>query len=209
VIEDLSTTLPLSVLVNQRHQKPDSSRPPASGNGLWAGPFRGVRRGQGTDFDDLRHYTAGDEVRHVDWKVSARRNALHTRLYREEKEHLSTFVCDLRSAMFTGSKTLTSVTTGHLIASLIWHAIDSGGRVSLMLITDSDIKSTRSASGHKSAIAACGLLASTFAKVRRDCLSSSYANQSELNELNDNQLSRTIDELLSLGRRAGTLCRGG
>jgi len=74
-----------------------------------------------------------------------------------------------------------------------------------MLITDSDIKSTRSASGHKSAIAACGLLASTFAKVRRDCLSSSYANQSELNELNDNQLSRTIDELLSLGRRAGTV----
>ena len=219
--EDLSTTLPLSVLVSERHQHPDPSRASPRATGLWVGPFRGTRRGQGTDFDDLRDYVAGDEVRHIDWKVSARRGNLHTRLYREEKEHVMTFLADFRGPMFTGSKTLLSVTTGRLLAGLIWHAIDASSRVSLMVVTDEGIQSTRPASGHKSAIAACGLLASCFAVARTSSMSSTKSPaqsatksstkspaQSATNSATQsatNMLNTALQELLALGRQVGTV----
>ena len=193
--EDISTTLPISVLLAERHQHPDPSRAPPRATGLWVGPFRGTRRGHGTDFDDLRDYVAGDEVRHIDWKVSARRGNLHTRLYREEKEHVMTFLADFRGPMFTGSKTLLSVTTGRLLAGLIWHAIDASSRVSVMVVTDEDIHSTRPASGHKSAIAACGLLASRFAVARTRSTSSTSPDM----------LNTALQELLALGRQVGTV----
>ena len=207
--EDLSTTLPLSVLVSERHQHPDPSRASPRATGLWVGPFRGTRRGQGTDFDDLRDYVAGDEVRHIDWKVSARRGNLHTRLYREEKEHVMTFLADFRSPMFTGSKTLLSVTTGRLLAGLIWHAIDASSRVSLMVVTDEGIQSTRPASGHKSAIAACGLLASCFVVARTSSLSSTKSATKSpphsATQSSTNMLNTALQELLALGRQVGTV----
>ena len=199
--EDLSTTLPLSVLVGERHQHPDPSRASPRATGLWVGPFRGTRRGQGTDFDDLRDYVAGDEVRHIDWKVSARRGNLHTRLYREEKEHVMTFLADFRGPMFTGSKTLLSVTTGRLLAGLIWHAIDASSRVSVMVVTDDGIQSTRPASGHKSAIAACGLLASCFAAARTRSMSPTKSSTKS----STNMLNTALQELLALGRQVGTV----
>ena len=203
--EDLSTTLPLSVLVGERHQHPDPSRAPPRATGLWVGPFRGTRRGQGTDFDDLRDYVAGDEVRHIDWKVSARRGNLHTRLYREEKEHVMTFLADFRGPMFTGSKTLLSVTTGRLLAGLIWHAIDASSRVSVMVVTDDGIQSTRPASGHKSAIAACGLLASCFAAARTSSMSPTKSSMKSTTKSSTNMLNTALQELLALGRQVGTV----
>jgi len=204
---DLSTTLPLSTLVNLRHQQPDPSNLPPRGTGLWVGPFQGIRRGQGTHFDDLRSYVAGDEVRHIDWKVSARRNHLHTRLYREEKEHVMTFVVDFRNVMFSGSTELLSVTSGRLLAALLWHAIDVGSRVSLTVLTDKGIQSTQAASGHSSAIAACGLLASNFAAARSASRTThilSDDNKAHL-EAKHSTLTSVLDELLALGRRAGTI----
>lgn len=200
--DDLATTLPLSVLVNERYQYVDSSNVSSRGTGLWVGPFRGVKRGQGTDFDDLRNYSAGDEMRHVDWKVSARRGSLYTRLYREEKERVITFVADFRSTMFTGSSELLSVTTGRLLAALLWHAIDEGSRASIMIVSDNGIQSTRPASGHKSAIAACGLLASTFESAR----ASSSNRQSDSTKMSSHSsIASALDELLALGRRVGTV----
>ena len=211
--EDLSTTLPLLVLVGERHQHPDPSRASPRATGLWVGPFRGTRRGQGTDFDDLRDYVAGDEVRHIDWKVSARRGNLHTRLYREEKEHVMTFLADFRGPMFTGSKTLLSVTTGRLLAGLIWHAIDASSRVSVMVVTDEGIQSTRPASGHKSAIAACGLLASCFATARTSSMSPTKSStksttkptKKSSKKSSTNMLNTALQELLALGRQVGTV----
>lgn len=198
------------MLVNQRYQQLEPSSVSPHGTGLWVGPFHGVRRGQGTDFDDLRKYSAGDEVRHIDWKVSARRGSLHTRLYREEKERVITFVADFRRTMFNGSNELLSVTTGRMIAALLWHAIDEGSRVSIKIICDDAIHSTQPASGHKSAIAACGLLASTFESARAN--SSTNQTDSTIKSVSSSvrpstgpSLTQALDELLSAGRRVGTI----
>lgn len=208
---DLATTLPLSLLVNQRHQHPEQYRPIPIKAGLWVGPFQGAKRGQGTDFDDLRDYVAGDELRHIDWKTSARRGNLSTRLYREEKEHVVTFVTDFSSPMFTGSEELLSVTTGRLTAALMWHAIDAGSRLSLVALSDTNLESTRPATGHSSAIAACSLMASTFKNARTIALENERSSpnnnikQRIKHSTEQKSLTHALEELLALGRRVGSV----
>ena len=134
----------------------------AAGTGQWAGNFRGSRRGHGTDFDDLRPYSAGDELRHVDWKASARSNALYTRLYREEREHRVTLLTDLRSSMFTGTHALRSAKACQLSARLLWQATESGSRLCVIGILDAGLAVSDNRAGHNAAIDACALLARHF-----------------------------------------------
>ena len=51
-----------------------------------SGGYCSVYRGRGLEFDEVRIYQPGDEVRDIDWRVTARRGRPHTRLYREERE---------------------------------------------------------------------------------------------------------------------------
>lgn len=193
------------MLVGARHQQPKQFRIPSLKAGLWVGPFQGVKRGQGTDFDDLRDYVAGDELRHIDWKTSARRGHLSTRLYREEKEHIVTYVADFTGPLFTGSTELLSVTIGRLTAELMWHATDAGSRLSVMTLSDAEIKFTQPAAGHSSAIAACGLLASSFESARHAALDApSQLNLTKANST-PSSLAHALETILSLGRRVGTV----
>ncbi len=129
---------------------------------MWTGNFRSARRGHGTDFDDLRHYSAGDEMRYIDWNASARTNILHTRLYREEREHRVTLIADLRSTMFTGTHELRSVRASLLTARLLWQAIDGGCRANVIIVSDRGLSASEYGNGHRAAINACGLLARCF-----------------------------------------------
>lgn len=163
---DVATTLDLARLTAARHDvlAPRPGEP--DGGGAWQGPFRGRRRGQGMEFDDLRPYADGDDVRHVDWRSSARRDTLQTRLYREEKEHVVTIALDLRGAMFTGSERLRAVTAGLLAARLLWRASAGGCRVGLAALDDDGIALSRAAGGERGALDACRLVADTFARAR-------------------------------------------
>lgn len=130
--------------------------------GLFSGDFRTRLRGQGSDFDDLRLYTAGDEPRHIDWKASARTQRLHTRLYREEREHRISLLVDLRHSLYTGTVELRSARACHLAAALLWQAINAGSRVNLIVLLDQKRMSGLPETGHAAAIEACLLLASGF-----------------------------------------------
>ena len=164
--DDAATTLGLARLTDARHDAAVVRPGTPAGGGARQGPFRGRRRGQGMEFDDLRPYAAGDDVRHVDWRTSARRNALHTRLYREEKEHVATVALDLRGSMFTGGETLRGVVAGLLAARLLWRSAGAGGRVGLAALGDDGVAVSRAAAGERGALAACKLIADTFANGR-------------------------------------------
>jgi uncharacterized protein (DUF58 family) len=69
---------------------------------LLAGDFRSVFKGQGMEFDEVRHYERGDDVRSIDWNASARFNAPFVKLYREERELTVLIVLDTSASMFTG-----------------------------------------------------------------------------------------------------------
>lgn len=177
---EAATELPLQALVDERLIPIGSAPVQPSGTGAWTGPFRGLRHGHGLDFDDLRPYAEGDDMRHIDWKVSARRNLTHTRLYREEKDHVLSVGLDLRLVMFNGSSTLRAVTAGRLAARLLWHASARGSRVRLLVLSDTGIRSTRARAGENGALDACGLISEVFEQSRERIARSATANLSSV-----------------------------
>ncbi|MEZ5541439.1 MAG: DUF58 domain-containing protein [Pseudomonadota bacterium] len=94
-----------------------------------AGGYRSVYRGRGLEFDEVRTYQPGDEVRAIDWRVTARRGRVHTRLYREERERPVLLLADLGPGMLFGSRRLKSAQVLHTGAILAWAAERAGDRV--------------------------------------------------------------------------------
>lgn len=207
-----ATTLGLDRLIATRHDVRAARAGEPGGDGAWHGPFRGRRHGQGMEHDDLRPYADGDDVRHVDWRTSARRNELHTRLYREEKEHVVTVALDLRDAMFTGSTTLRGVVAGLVAARLVWRAANGGCRTSLAVLADADARAgtrdgvrvelSRAASGERGALAACRLIAATFDAGRRRTRGEG-ARVASRDDAAANTLEPLFERLLGGGRRLG------
>lgn len=72
-------------------------------DGLLHGDYRSLFRGEGMDLADLREYQYGDDVRHIDWNVTARLQVPHVREYREDREMAAWFVLDLSRSVDFGS----------------------------------------------------------------------------------------------------------
>jgi len=176
------STLSLTTLIDAQHLAVNSPRAERKGYGPWVGPFRGIRRGQGLDFDDLRPYAEGDDVRHIDWKVTARYNAPHTRLYREEKDNVVTLVVDFSHTMYTGSTELRAVQAGKLAAALLWKSIQSGSRCGLQIIDDSGVQGIAATAGERGAIAGCQFLAERF-ELAKALASQTNDDQTHINRL--------------------------
>ncbi len=72
-----------------------------------AGKHASKLRGRGLDFDEVRKYVAGDDIRNIDWRVTARTRSTHTKVFTEEKEKPVFVVTDMTPGMFFGSKVYT------------------------------------------------------------------------------------------------------
>ncbi|PCJ19943.1 MAG: DUF58 domain-containing protein [Gammaproteobacteria bacterium] len=94
-------------------------------------------RGRGIDFDEVRLYQPGDEVRGIDWRVTARRGKPHTKVFKEERERPIYIVLDQRESLFFGSKVaFKSVTAARTAALLAWASKDNGDRVGGFLFSE-------------------------------------------------------------------------
>jgi uncharacterized protein (DUF58 family) len=82
------------------------------------------------EFDEVRHYQNGDDIRAIDWRVTARTGKTHTKIFREEVERPVLVATDLSSSMLFGSQLLfKSVQAAHLAALVTWHAKGRGDRI--------------------------------------------------------------------------------
>jgi uncharacterized protein (DUF58 family) len=98
------------------------------------GNHRSVQRGRGLEFEEVRPYVAGDDARSIDWRVSARRGRLHTKLFREERERPVWLVVDLQPAMFFGSHVqMKSALAVRTAAVLAWTSAIHGDRVGAVI----------------------------------------------------------------------------
>jgi uncharacterized protein (DUF58 family) len=98
------------------------------------GAHRGMQRGRGLEFEEVRPYAAGDDARSIDWRVSARRGRLHTKLFREERERPVWLLVDLQPGMFFGSRLqLKSALAVRAAALLAWTVALSGDRVGAVI----------------------------------------------------------------------------
>ena len=102
----------------------DKSRNPLAG--LLTSNFRG----RGIDFAEVRRYEPGDDVRTIDWRVTARTQQPHTKLFQEERERPVLLLVDQSKNMFFGSRIrFKSVLAGEIAALLAWLSLSGGDRV--------------------------------------------------------------------------------
>ncbi len=95
-----------------------------------SGPYKTRIRGRGLEFEDIRIYQPRDDIRTIDWRVSARTGEAYTKQFREEKERPVIIVVDQRETMFFGStKATKSVLAADLAAMIAWAAFHKGDRV--------------------------------------------------------------------------------
>jgi len=103
-----------------------------------AGGYRSRFRGRGMDFDEVRQYQAGDDIRNIDWRVTARTGKPHTKLFKEERERPVFLLIDQSSHLFFGSRNaFKSVIAARAAALLIWASITEGSRIGGVLFDES------------------------------------------------------------------------
>jgi uncharacterized protein (DUF58 family) len=91
-------------------------------------------RGRGMDYRESRGYVAGDDVRSMDWRVTARSGLAHVKVYEEERERPVVVFLDLNPGMFFGTRRqLKSVVGARAAALIAWAAVEAGDRVGLVL----------------------------------------------------------------------------
>jgi len=86
---------------------------------LLAGRRKIRQRGRGVDFEEVRLYAPGDDVRSIDWRVTARSGDPHTKLFHEDREQPIVLLVDLRSPMWFGSRNRFKTVLASNIASLL------------------------------------------------------------------------------------------
>lgn len=102
-----------------------------------AGDYQAALKGRGMEYDESRPYQAGDEIRHIDWRVTARTGKAHTKLFREERERPVWLWIDFRAPMFFATRgRFKSVLAAELAALFAWTAARQGDRVGGMVFAE-------------------------------------------------------------------------
>ena len=109
-----------------------------------SGPYKAIVRGRGMEFEDVRQYQAGDDIRSIDWRVTARTGKAHTKQFREEREKPVLIVVDQRQTMFFGSQfSMKSVLAADYASYIAWAAFHKGDRVGGLVFNNSSHREIR------------------------------------------------------------------
>jgi uncharacterized protein (DUF58 family) len=118
-----------------------------------AGTLIAKTKGRGMEFDEARHYQIGDDIRAIDWRVTARTGKVHTKIYREERERPVYLLVDLNHRQYFGSQLLLkSVQACHLAALIGWSAIANGDRIGALLCNDFEHRELKPRNRHHGAL---------------------------------------------------------
>ncbi len=94
-------------------------------------------RGRGLNFEEMRDYLPGDDIRSIDWKATARTGTPHVRVFTEERDRPALLVVDQRMSMFFGSQlNMKSVTAAEAAAIATFRVLDAGDRVGGIVFND-------------------------------------------------------------------------
>lgn len=116
-------------------------------------------KGRGLDFDEVRPYQPGDDIRNIDWNVTARTNRVHSKVFKEERERPIFIVTDYTSSMhFATRGSLKSVQAARFAALSGWIAADHHNRVGGLVFTDTQQFECRPKSGYKGVLQLLRLL---------------------------------------------------
>jgi len=159
-----------------------------------SGQHRSRALNRGMEFEEVRLYHAGDDVRNIDWRVTARTQTTHTKCYRDEKEKPVITLVDQRKSLFFGSQhCFKSVYACELAALINWSTLKRGDRVGGIALGSHGIHDTRPARSQKAVNQWLHLLVTTNHK-----LNATLTN-------NEPSLSDSLQQLQRVAR-SGTEC---
>jgi uncharacterized protein (DUF58 family) len=111
---------------------------------LLAGRHASRLRGRGLNFEEIRRYLPGDDIRQIDWKVTVRTRKTHSRVYTEERERSVLLLVDQRLTMFFGSvRNMKSVTAAEAAAVAAWRVLQQKDRIGALVFNDTKIDEIR------------------------------------------------------------------
>lgn len=168
-------TVSVQELIRLRAYAIDASRSPRQLlRTLQAGPHLSRYRGRGMDFDEVRAYQPGDDVRNIDWRVTARSGKPHTKLFTEERERPVFLLIDQGASMQFGTRVaFKSVVAARIAALLAWDAAKHGDRIGALLFADNHHTELRPLGGQRGALQ----LISALATLQQALITSSVTGQ--------------------------------
>ena len=117
---------------------------------ILSGRYASRLRGRGLNFEELRRYQPGDDIRTIDWKVTARTRSPHVRVYTEERDRAVLLVVDQRLNMFFGTRNrFKSVTAAEIAAIGAWRAVAVGDRVGAIVFNDQEMVEINPKNSHQ------------------------------------------------------------
>nr|WP_320049547.1 DUF58 domain-containing protein [uncultured Desulfuromonas sp.] len=144
----IAITLPQ--LIALREQLEASVRRPALARARLGGTYRSLQRGRGMEFAEVRGYQNGDDIRTIDWRVTARTGKPHTKLFQEERERPVLVALDYRRPMFFATRgRFKVVQASHLAALIGWQALKDGDRLGAFLFSEERHVELRPQSGKR------------------------------------------------------------
>ena len=106
---------------------------------ILAGRHASQLRGRGLDFEESRKYVAGDDIRNIDWKVTARTKTTYTKVFNEEKERAAITVLDQSSSMFFGSSRYTKSYVASILSAIAgFKVLKAGDRFGGIVFNDDE-----------------------------------------------------------------------
>ena len=108
-------------------------------NDFVAGAYHSVFKGKGIEFDEVREYVPGDEIRDIDWNVTARMNKPYVKRFVEERQLTVLLLVDVSRSLQVPGRTMTKIRMATELAALLaFGAIRNGDRVGLILFSEGE-----------------------------------------------------------------------
>ena len=176
------------------------------------GGFRSRFKGRGMDFDEVRMYQIGDDIRNIDWKVTARTGETHTKLFKEERERPVFVVLDHMPSMFFGTaRTFKSVIASHIAAQLMWNTLSNGDRFGALLYGEGTHFEMKPSGNRRNCMRLLNQIVESHQLTLAQCFElgdiqqphqpvSNNSNPLEAEPLNKNQLRDTLKRLRYLAK---------
>lgn len=141
-----------------------------------AGQHRSTFRGRGMDYAESRLYQPGDDVRTIDWRLSARTGDTYTKVFIEERERPVFLMVDFSSSMFFGTrKSFKTVNAANVAAMLCWVTVQNGDRLGGVVAESGNVHDLKPRPGKMGALAMLNLL-SEFSQAEPDQSTESKLN---------------------------------
>jgi uncharacterized protein (DUF58 family) len=184
---------------------------------MLAGNFSSVFKGQGMEFDEARHYEAGDDIRSIDWNASARFGTPFVKMFREERELTILILIDISPSMYReyfAGMGLSPYEQALICAALIAFSAEHTGQQAGAFFFDKDIEKVfppRKGRRHIMSLVTAALQYQDNASVRRDNYGSDIASalKGAQRLLKKRSLVVLISDFFSINweQELGTLCK--